>query len=131
MKTRWGVNITPAEPLARVVVGLVGAAGGLITAEDTMSIDRPRDQAVPAPMQPGQHAQHAQHAKLGHGGHGGHGGHRWMMIACCIPMLVVAVALVATGVAGAGTILVAIGCTVMMALTMRGMGHGDGDDTGR
>jgi len=30
----------------------------------------------------------------------GHGGHRWMMIACCIPMLMLAVVLVATGVAG-------------------------------
>jgi hypothetical protein len=27
---------------------------------------------------------------------GGHGGHSWMMIACCIPMLVSAVLLVAT-----------------------------------
>jgi hypothetical protein len=31
--------------------------------------------------------------------HEGHGGHGWMMIVCCIPMLVIAVALVATGVA--------------------------------
>jgi len=51
-----------------------------------------------------------------------------MMIACCIPMLLVAGALVATGVAGPATLLVAIGCTVMMALMMRGMGHGGGDD---
>ncbi|MBF6558280.1 MAG: hypothetical protein IVW52_19440 [Acidimicrobiales bacterium] len=33
-----------------------------------------------------------------HAGHGGHGGHGWMMIACCIPMLIIAVVLVATGV---------------------------------
>lgn len=50
-----------------------------------------------------------------------------MMIACCIPMQLLAGALVATGVAGAGTLFVAIGCTVMMALMMRGMGNG-GDD---
>ena len=51
-------------------------------------------------------------------------GHGWMMIACCIPMLVIAVVLVATGVASPGFLLVAIGCTVMMALMMRGMSPG-------
>ena len=55
------------------------------------------------------------------GTHAGHGGHGWMMIACCIPMLVIAVALVATGVAGPGFILVALMCTAMMALMMRAM----------
>jgi len=44
-----------------------------------------------------------------------------MMIACCIPMLVVAIALVATGVVGAGFLVAAVGCTVMMAMMMRGM----------
>lgn len=56
-----------------------------------------------------------------------HGGHNWMMIACCIPMLVVAIALVATGVAGVGFIFAAIVCTLMMALMMRGMHGGSGD----
>lgn len=51
-------------------------------------------------------------------------GHGWMMIACCIPMLAIAIVLVATGVASAGFLLVAIGCTVMMALMMAGMSHG-------
>ena len=46
-----------------------------------------------------------------------------MMIACCIPMLVIAVALVATGVAGPGFLVVAVLCTAMMALMMTGM-HG-------
>ena len=55
-----------------------------------------------------------------------HGGHSWMMIACCIPMLVIAIALVATGVAGVGFIFVAVMCTLMMALMMRGM-HGGGE----
>ena len=55
----------------------------------------------------------------------GHGGHRWMMIACCIPMLVIAIALVATGIAGIGFIFAAIFCTLMMAMMMRGM-HGGG-----
>ncbi len=48
-----------------------------------------------------------------------------MMIACCIPMLVVAVALVAAGVVSPGFLVVAIGCTVMMALMMAGMSRGD------
>lgn len=48
-------------------------------------------------------------------------GHDWMMIACCIPMLVIAGVLVATGVAGAGVILGAVMCTAMMWIMMRGM----------
>ena len=55
-----------------------------------------------------------------------HGHHSWMMIACCIPMLVIAVVLVATGVVSAGFLVIAVGCTAMMALMMRGMGHGGG-----
>ncbi len=58
------------------------------------------------------------------GGHGGHGGHGWMMMICCIPMLVIAVALVATGTASAGFLVTALLCTAMMALMMRGMNHG-------
>lgn len=50
----------------------------------------------------------------------GHG--HWMMIACCVPMLVIAVALVATGVVGSGFIVAAIACTAMMAVMMIGMG---------
>ena len=59
-----------------------------------------------------------------HGGHGGHGGHRWMMVACCAPMLLIAIALVISGVANAGAIAFALACTAMMALMMAGMGHG-------
>ena len=57
---------------------------------------------------------------------GGHGGHGWMMIACCIPMLAIAGVLVATGVASPAFLVVAVGCTLMMALMMRGMGRGGG-----
>ena len=58
-----------------------------------------------------------------HGGHGGHGGgHHWMMMVCCIPMIVIAVALVATGVVGVGFIFVALMCTAMMWFMMRAMG---------
>ena len=60
--------------------------------------------------------------------HHGHGSHSWFMIACCIPMLIIAFALVLTGVASPGFIVVAIGCTVMMALMMGAMDHGAGDD---
>jgi hypothetical protein len=34
-----------------------------------------------------------------------HGGHRWMMMVCCIPMLVIAGALVVSGVANGGAII--------------------------
>ena len=57
-----------------------------------------------------------------------HSGHGWMMIACCIPMLVIAGVLVATGAASPGFLALAVGCTLMMALMMRGMGHGSGND---
>lgn len=50
------------------------------------------------------------------------GGHaRWVMIACCVPMIVIAVAFVVTGVVGAGYLLVAVGCLLMMALMMGAM----------
>jgi hypothetical protein len=62
------------------------------------------------------------------GGHGGHRGHGVMMIACCIPMLVIAGILVATGLASPALLVIAVGCTLMMALMMRGMGHGGGDE---
>jgi hypothetical protein len=62
------------------------------------------------------------------GGHGGHRGHGLMMIACCIPMLVIAGILVATGLASPALLVIAVACTLMMALMMRGMGHGGGDE---
>ncbi len=58
----------------------------------------------------------------------GRGGHSWMMIACCIPMLAIAIALVAAGVASPSFLFVAIGCTAMMAVMMRGMDQGAGPD---
>ncbi len=67
------------------------------------------------------HDEHSQPASQPAGGQGGHGGHGWMMIACCIPMLVITVVLVATGVASLAFLAIATGCTLMMALMMRGM----------
>jgi len=57
-----------------------------------------------------------------------HRGHGWMMMICCVPMLVIAVALVATGAAGASFLFTAVLCTAMMALMMRGMNHAGDDD---
>ena len=75
------------------------------------------------------HTNHAEH--MGSTGqtpeteHIGHGrGHGLMMLACCVPMLLIAVALVASGVAGAGAIFFALFCAVMMAAMMFAMpGH--------
>ena len=77
---------------------------------------------------------HAQHNPVGpdsgHGGDaGGHRRHGWMMIACCVPMLVIAIVLVVTGVASPAFLIVALGCTAMMAMMTGGMNHG-GDNSG-
>lgn len=67
------------------------------------------------------HTEHTETDGQQAAGPDGHRGHGWMMIACCIPMLAIAGVLVATGVLSAGFLLVAVGCTAMMALMMRGM----------
>lgn len=66
-----------------------------------------------------------------HHGHGGDAKHSWLMMACCVPMLLIAVTLAATGVVSWAFLLYALGCTAMMALMMRGMGgmHGGGGST--
>lgn len=56
----------------------------------------------------------------------GHAGHGLLMIACCVPMIAITIALVAAGVLSAGFLLAAIACTPMMALMMRGMSDGHG-----
>ncbi len=73
----------------------------------------------PSPTEHPSHSLDDVHGK-------GHGkGRGWMMIACCIPMLVIAVALVAAGVVSTSFLVFAVACTAMMALMMRGMGgHG-------
>jgi hypothetical protein len=47
-----------------------------------------------------------------------------MMVACCIPMLGIAIALVATGVVGVGVLFAAV---IAMAIMMRGMFGGGSD----
>ena len=48
------------------------------------------------------------------------------MIACCVPVLLIAAVLVATHVVSASALVVAVGCVVMMAFMMRGMDHDHG-----
>ncbi len=68
-----------------------------------------------------QSSEEPAHTRQGHGGHG------LMMIACCIPVLVIAAVLVATGVVSAAFLIFALACTAMMALMMRGRGHAGGE----
>lgn len=90
-----------------------------IGSQDTPDRDHP---GTSADQRAGQQPDHP----AAHQGpdHGGHAGHHWMMMLMCLPMLVIAIALVATGTAGVGTIVVALGCTLMMAMMMRGGGAG-------
>lgn len=56
----------------------------------------------------------------------GHRGHsHWMMIACCVPMLLVAVFLLAGGV-GLAALIPFLFCAAMMVVMMRAMGDGRG-----
>lgn len=94
--------------------------------------EHPKPSELPPPPAPSlqmasDHDGHQHPTANRTGGHGGHGGHGWMMIACCIPMLLIAVLLVATGAASVGFLGAAIACTVMMALMMRGMDHSGRD----
>lgn len=54
---------------------------------------------------------------------GGKMRHRLMMIACCIPMLLIALGLVFAGVVSTSFLIFVVICTAMMALMMGGM-HG-------
>ena len=57
-----------------------------------------------------------------------HGGHGWMMMICCVPMVVIAIALVAAGAVRPSFLLTAGACVAMMAFMMRAMDHGGGHD---
>ena len=76
-------------------------------------------------------AQHDSRDRVHDPAHGqdqhGHGGHGGLMIACCIPMLAIAGVLVATGAASPSFLVIAVGCTLMMSLMMRGMGQRGGN----
>jgi Flp pilus assembly protein TadB len=51
-----------------------------------------------------------------------HSGHHWMMVACCIPMVIIAIALVVTGFVSVGVVVIAVACLAMMAAMMFSMG---------
>lgn len=55
---------------------------------------------------------------MGHDAHAGHAGHKWMMLICCIPMIAIVAVLIASGTAGSGALLWALGCVAMMAAMM-------------
>lgn len=71
---------------------------------------------------PGGHGPHEPDSSKGSGGHG-----RWMMIACCVPMLAIA-AIIAISGAGLGFLAIALVCTALMVLMMGSMSHGGGGD---
>ena len=77
---------------------------------------------------PPHHERHTDEHHADRHQTGAHRSHNWMMIACCIPMLVIALALVATGVLSGGFLLFVVACTAMMFLMMRGMSHGNTSD---
>ena len=91
-----------------------------------------RDTGIPAgppafTVPPAEHTGHDPYSGTHeHTGHGGHGGHGLMMLVCCIPMVAVAVLLVVSGTAGAGALVWALGCVLMMAAMMSVIpgGHG-------
>ncbi len=56
--------------------------------------------------------------------HAGHRSHNFMMIACCVPMLIIAVVLVATSVVSASFLVYALVCLGMMFMMMRMMDRG-------
>ena len=57
-------------------------------------------------------------------GQSSHGGHSWLMMVCCIPMLIIAAVLVATNVVSASFLIYAFACLGMMFVMMRMMDHG-------
>lgn len=76
-------------------------------------------------MNHGEH-QPATPARAGTpAGHGRRMSHRWMMFACCVPMLAIVIALVATGAVGVAFLVIALLCVAMMPLMHGGMSHED------
>lgn len=126
-RRRFVVNITPLERAGRVVVGAIGAlGGGLLLASgggalaivlEGLLVLAGLDLVVTGVL-----GHCPLYRKLGYVPPS------LRMIVCCVPMLAIAGVLVATGVLSAGFLFLAVGCTAMMALMMRGMGHGRGSD---
>ena len=55
---------------------------------------------------------------------GGHGGHNWMMMACCVPMVLIALGMVIAGAISVSFLIYAVACLGMMFMMMRMMDHG-------
>ena len=51
-------------------------------------------------------------------------GHHWLMWLMCVPMLLIVGTLIATGGLGAGGLLYALGCLLIMGVMMAWMNHG-------
>ena len=85
---------------------------------DTGTPTGPPAFTVPPPEHTGQDPHNITHQPTERGDHGGHGGHGLMMLVCCIPMVAVVVLLVVSGTAGAGALVWALGCVLMMAAMM-------------
>jgi hypothetical protein len=64
--------------------------------------------------------RHQPH-RSGESGPSRRGRHRWMMLACFVPLLVVAAALIFTGAVGTGSVVFAVACITMMAVMMLAM----------
>ena len=52
---------------------------------------------------------------------GSHHGHRWMMLACCVPMVAIVAVLLATGAAGTSAVVFAAACVGIMTVMMLAM----------
>lgn len=53
-----------------------------------------------------------------------HRGHRWLMLACCVPMLVIVAVLLISGTAGIGAVVFAVVCVGIMTAMMLAMPRG-------
>ena len=53
-----------------------------------------------------------------------HRSHRWLMLACCVPMLVIVAVLLISGTAGIGAVIFAVACVGIMTAMMLAMPRG-------
>lgn len=65
--------------------------------------------------------------RAGRGDRPGRGAHFWAMFACCVPMVVIAIVLVVTGVVGVGFVVATVFCVVLMPLLHGHGSHGGGE----
>ena len=89
--------------------------------------DAPHPTRAPWPSSDPHSSVHRQRPADQPSADGSHRRHRWMMLACCVPMLGIVAVLLATGKAGGGAVIFALACvgimTVMMLAMPRGHDH--------